>query len=420
MTGKSSKPKIAILSIKNSYQYGGTRALIDTTYNFCKKYFEPTVFTLSFDPTISTSLRQFNFASSRKSSLIDGIPWVEIGARWAFWEPTHYAAPLDHWKETLKEYRYFFVASATPIAGHPLALLNKRYPIWACTTYDEDRTQRARKMKGVRFLIDRLAHPFMLQEEKNILEKAAHIWAMSTYSKKHFVKVSNNINKNITICPQPVLAPILENKKDKNLIIAVGRFSDPRKNISMLLKAFKLIQKNIPEAKLHIIGKKPSSNILKPFKNIINACNITFTGPIERNKLEEYYQKAALQLVTSHQEGFGIACLEALAYAIPVVSTRCGGLEDFVLHNQTGFLVDNNNHTKMAQQAVALLQDDELWTRISHNAAAIVKKQFSQEKVYALFQQGLCTTYPELEQHFSAIDQEQPSFAAPIYENTGY
>lgn len=420
MVGKNKKPKIAILSIKNSYQHGGTRTLIKTAYEFCSQYFDPTIFTLSFDPKISTSLRRFDFNSSHKESVVDGMPWVEIGSRWAFWEPTHYAAPLDQWKKALSNYRYFFAVSATPLAAHPLALLNKRYPLWACTTYDEDRKQRAQNMKGLRFLIDRLAHPFMVQEEKNILEKAAHIWAMSIYSKKEFEKISDNINKHITICPQPILAPKYNGNKDKNLIIAVGRFSDPRKNIGMLLNTYKIIQQALPKASLHIIGKQPTNQQLKPFRSIINSCNITFSGSVERKQLEQYYAKAALSLVTSYQEGFGIACLEALAYGTPVVATRCGGVEDFVIPNKTGVLVDIDDHTSMASQAISLLKNNEMWAKFSHNGVNLVANNFSKQRVHSLFQQGLCITYPELEQHFYAIDQDQPSLTASLYENTRY
>ena len=48
------KPKIAILTIKNSYKYGGVLTCVRKLYKFCEKHFDPTVFVLSFDKDIST------------------------------------------------------------------------------------------------------------------------------------------------------------------------------------------------------------------------------------------------------------------------------------------------------------------------------------------------------------------------------
>jgi glycosyltransferase involved in cell wall biosynthesis len=44
--------------------------------------------------------------------------------------------------------------------------------------------------------------------------------------------------------------------------------------------------------------------------------------------------------VPSHQEGLCIAALEAMACGVPVISTRCGGPEDFVRDGDNGWLVD--------------------------------------------------------------------------------
>ena len=43
------KPKIAILTIRNSYKFGGVLTSVKKLYEFCENYFDPTVFYLSFD-----------------------------------------------------------------------------------------------------------------------------------------------------------------------------------------------------------------------------------------------------------------------------------------------------------------------------------------------------------------------------------
>ena len=64
----SKKPKIAILTIRNSYKYGGIFTCLKQVYKFCEKYFDPTVFYLSFDKNISANLKSFKFASGIKNA----------------------------------------------------------------------------------------------------------------------------------------------------------------------------------------------------------------------------------------------------------------------------------------------------------------------------------------------------------------
>ena len=51
------KPKIALLTIRNTYNYGGVLSCLKVAYQFCEKYFDPTVFFLGFDKEISTSIK---------------------------------------------------------------------------------------------------------------------------------------------------------------------------------------------------------------------------------------------------------------------------------------------------------------------------------------------------------------------------
>ena len=90
----SKKPKIAILTIRNSYKYGGIFTCLKQVYKFCEKYFDPTVFYLSFDKNISANLKSFKFASGIKNADFEGMKSIEIGSRWAFWEPGHYVYTL--------------------------------------------------------------------------------------------------------------------------------------------------------------------------------------------------------------------------------------------------------------------------------------------------------------------------------------
>lgn len=403
------KPKIAILSIRNTYDYGGVLTSLKVIYKFCSIYFEPTVFFLGFDKEISANLRSFKFVSSTKPLTYFGMNCVEIGARWAFWEPGHYSFTSSEWKNQLEGFDYFFAVSGTGIAAHPLVLLKKKFAMWVSTPYDDDRSERVKKMSGIYRLIDRLASPCMHRIEKKILKNASYIFALSNYSKIQFERLLGKSRNNMVLCGFPTDLKIKDPRTLplEPVIIAVGRFSDPRKNIDMLMRAFEKISVTIPTAKLYVVGQKPSDEKLHDFAQQYSSFKkITFTGQVTQADLNSLYRIASLMLVTSYQEGLGIVGLEALAHGIPIVATNCGGPGDYVIENYTGYLASINNDTCMATKAIKILNNPELHLKMMRNAVQFIKDNLTTEKIYTIFKQGLSKTYPELESWFEACDQQ--------------
>ena len=198
------KPKIAILSLRNSYNYGGVLSSLKVAYQFCEHYFQPTVFFLSFDPELSTSIKKGKFTSSVRQLSYFGMNCIEIGARWAFWEPGHYTFTLSYWQELLKDYDYFFVVSGTCIAAHPLVQLKKPFTMWIGTPYNEDRAERVKSFKGLRAVFNKLAHKKMLSIEKQILKKSRFTWPISTYAHSQFQKILRETPANMLLCGYPI------------------------------------------------------------------------------------------------------------------------------------------------------------------------------------------------------------------------
>lgn len=417
----SQREKIAILTIKNSYEFGGVFTCLQKVYKFCEQYFEPTVFCLSFDKDISTSIKSLKFSSIVKEENYCGMNYVNIGARWAFWEPGHYTFTLSSWQKLLSEYKYFFVVSGNCMAAYPLVLLNKNFSMWIASPYQDDRTQRVDGLKGFRKILYRLAHKRVIDIEKNILNRANFIWALSKYTFDRFDNILQQSKDNMVVCNYPIdikkdikNKDFLERKLINKNIIAVGRFSDPRKNIAMLLRAFERIYKVMPEAKLYIVGSRPEDNFLAKLPSISGFENITFTGNVSDQELDKLYANSSLMLLTSYQEGLGIVGLEAFSYGIPVVSTDCGGPKDFIINGQNGYLININDDLEMANKAIEILSDKELLTKMSKFSKKFVEDNFSDKKIFSLFAYGLSQVYPELKDKFI---KKEPDIFLNIIEN---
>ena len=92
------------------------------------------------------------------------------------------------------------------------------------------------------------------------------------------------------------------------------------------------------------------------------------TGFVPPAELGPYYERAAVVVVPSRREGYGMVAREAMAHGRPVVATAVGGLVDAVEDGVTGLLVPPRDTTALRAALERLLADTEL--RRSLGAAA--------------------------------------------------
>jgi glycosyltransferase involved in cell wall biosynthesis len=87
-------------------------------------------------------------------------------------------------------------------------------------------------------------------------------------------------------------------------------------------------------------------------------------GFVPHDELRQLYSRAAVVACPSRREGFGVACLEAMAHARPVVATSIGGLRDLVLDGETGLVVPPRDPAALREALEQLLADPVLRQRL--------------------------------------------------------
>src|SRR4029453_4512732 len=90
---------------------------------------------------------------------------------------------------------------------------------------------------------------------------------------------------------------------------------------------------------------------------------------------------ADLFLLTSSQESFGLAALEAMACEVPVVASRVGGLHEVIEHGVTGFLRDAADVDGMAEDGIRLLTDPALHGQVAAESRRSVRKRFCRDLI---------------------------------------
>jgi glycosyltransferase involved in cell wall biosynthesis len=80
-------------------------------------------------------------------------------------------------------------------------------------------------------------------------------------------------------------------------------------------------------------------------------------------------------------EPFGLVAAEAGARGIPVVATRRGGLPEIVENEKTGYLVEAEAPTSLADRIAALVQNPERRRKMGRAARRRIRETFSKEEM---------------------------------------
>ncbi|MCX5635116.1 MAG: glycosyltransferase family 4 protein [Planctomycetota bacterium] len=137
-----------------------------------------------------------------------------------------------------------------------------------------------------------------------------------------------------------------KDRSDTFKLLTVGRLS-VTKRVEMLIDAVEI---------LHGVGMKLSFTIVgggagkKLLRQIISAKKldaiIKVAGRIEAEKMPAVYRQSDLFISASMQEGMSNAMLEAMASGLPIVTTRCEGVEELIADN--GVIAENDSAISIA------------------------------------------------------------------------
>jgi colanic acid/amylovoran biosynthesis glycosyltransferase len=139
------------------------------------------------------------------------------------------------------------------------------------------------------------------------------------------------------------------------VVLHVARLVE-KKGTSILISAFFIVLRKLPEAQLRIIGDGPLMSELKSKVEILGIShNVTFLGNQPHHIVLTEMRNARLFCLPSitarsgDAEGLGQVLLEASACARPVLATNSGGISDVVVDGATGMLIDEGNTRDLAE-----------------------------------------------------------------------
>lgn len=139
------------------------------------------------------------------------------------------------------------------------------------------------------------------------------------------------------------------------------------------------------EVKFLVLGVGPDENKLRGLVAELKLENrVLFLGNIEHKDMPKYLKISDIFIRPSISEGLGNSFIEAMAAGLPTIGTPVGGIPDFLIEGETGFLCQPNDPQSIADTINRILNLDKArLDQIKKNASRLVSEKFNWEVVGA-------------------------------------
>jgi glycosyltransferase involved in cell wall biosynthesis len=171
-------------------------------------------------------------------------------------------------------------------------------------------------------------------------------------------------------------APSYEGSEPR--LLCVGRLI-PIKGHLVLLRALAQARSQVPDVSLDVAGRGPLAPALKAYVRELGLeAAVRFLGFV--SPVETAIEDAAIVVVPSLGEGFGMVALEAMERARPVIASAVGGLPEIVADGETGLVVPAADADALAEAIVALAGDLDRAAGMGAAARARALEMFTPER----------------------------------------
>jgi glycosyltransferase involved in cell wall biosynthesis len=168
-------------------------------------------------------------------------------------------------------------------------------------------------------------------------------------------------------------------------VVLFGGMDFERKGGRVLLKAFKQVRQAVPEARLIIVG--PPARLVGHVPD-----GVEVLGHLaDRQRLQALYRRAAVFVLPSLCEPFGLVLLEAMAHGLPCVGTMVGAMPEIISDGETGLLVPPGDATTLAGAMEQLLTDGESRRRMGQEGRQQLQERFTWEQTVRRINNELST-----------------------------
>lgn len=215
------------------------------------------------------------------------------------------------------------------------------------------------------------------------LRKADYLLADSAHTKKDIIKYVRYPENKIIVIPPGINHTEFHENHDKKrktktrreleTILYVGS-EHKRKNIELIIKAFSLVAKEIPNIKFVKVGQAQDQTNRKQLLLLAKQLSVEekIIWKEYTDDLAQEYNTATVFVFPSLYEGFGFPVLEAMACGCPVITTNRTSLSE--LTGDAALLCDPFNEKDLAEKIIEVITNKKLQQQLRKKGLEQAKK----------------------------------------------
>ncbi|MHB1422890.1 MAG: glycosyltransferase [Gemmataceae bacterium] len=154
------------------------------------------------------------------------------------------------------------------------------------------------------------------------------------------------------------------------IVLFVGRL-ERGKGVPLLLQAASRVLAEVLDVHFVLVGGRQANLAEKDLNDLLKQLpdpkRVHLLGHVPWDRLLGWYRRAALCVLPSYYETFGLAVLEPMAFGLPVVALSAGALPELVQNQVTGLLAPPGDSAALAAAITHLVKDPDLRRRLGEN-----------------------------------------------------
>jgi N-acetyl-alpha-D-glucosaminyl L-malate synthase BshA len=226
------------------------------------------------------------------------------------------------------------------------------------------------------------------------IERSDGLTAVSEFLKRETIAAFGCAGCDVRVIPNFVDTKLFGRRPDgrhrnalaephEKILMHISNFR-PVKRVDDVVRVAARVMDKIP-ARLVLIGDGPERHPAEErARNLGIGDRVLFLG--KQESVAELLACADIFFLPSESESFGLSALEAMASEVPVVGTRCGGLEEVVEDRVSGRLLPVGAVDAMADATIEILSDAEIQTKMGRAARATSESKFSVEPILSAYE----------------------------------
>ena len=225
-----------------------------------------------------------------------------------------------------------------------------------------------------------------------VLRRAAAVTTVSRFLAADIARALPDVGEVARVAPMPVdLDHFAKGRETPRAvpprILYAGNLLES-KGVADLVDAYARLRAESVACRLKLLGEGPALPALHAQADRLGIRDaIDWSGFVTQQAMPSEYGAATVAVLPTrgHEEGLGLALIEALIAGCAIVGTSAGGIPEVVQDDETGLLARGGDPVSLAASIRRLVEDDALRERLTSTGAARVRARYSIESATARF-----------------------------------